>query len=92
MIEFLIFVVFGICVMIFKFVDYLLVLLFIGFILGIMFEDNFVCLMNFYDGVSFVWDCLMMLGFLVILVLLVVFLSYCVWCVKVWVVGIVDGD
>ena len=74
--ELLILVGFGIVATIFRFADYPLAPLLIGFILGAMLEDNFSRSMSLYDGASFLYERPMTLALLVIAALLVVFPSY----------------
>ena len=90
--ELLILVGFGICATIFKFADYPLAPLLIGFILGTMLEDNFTRSMNLYDGPSFVWERPMTLGLLVLAVVLVALPSYRQRRARDRAKGIADGD
>lgn len=70
--ELLLLVGFGICATAFKFADYPLAPLLIGFILGGMLEDNFSRSMQLYDGIAFIWERPMTLGLLGIAIVLVV--------------------
>ena len=74
--ELLMLVGFGICATAFKFANYPLAPLLIGFILGGMLEDNFSRSMQLYDGVAFMWERPMTLGLLLIAVGLVILPSY----------------
>lgn len=64
--ELLILVGFGLAATIFKFANYPLAPLLIGFILGSMIEDNFSRSMQIYDGISFIWERPITLGLLVL--------------------------
>ena len=74
--ELLILVGLGVCATAFKFADYPLAPLLIGFILGGMLEDNFSRSMQLYDGVAFVWERPMTLGLLTLAVILVFLPGY----------------
>lgn len=90
--ELLILVGFGIVATIFKFADYPLAPLLIGFILGTMLEDNFSRSMSLYDGPSFVWERPMTLGLLAIALILVILPSYRARRAKARATGVADGD
>lgn len=90
--ELLLLVGFGICATAFKFADYPLAPLLIGFILGGMMEDNFSRSMQLYDGIAFIWERPMTLGLLIIAVILVVLPSYRARRAKIRASGVADGD
>ncbi len=90
--ELLLLVGFGICATAFKFADYPLAPLLIGFILGGMLEDNFSRSMQLYDGVAFIWERPMTLGLLVIAALLVFLPSYRARRARARAAGVADGD
>jgi len=90
--ELLLLVGFGICATAFKFADYPLAPLLIGFILGGMLEDNFSRSMQLYDGVAFIWERPMTLGLLVIAALLVFLPSYRAHRARARAAGVADGD
>lgn len=88
--ELLLLVGFGVCATAFKFANYPLAPLLIGFILGGMLEDNFSRSMQLYDGVAFIWERPMTLGLLAIAVILVILPSYRARRARVR--GVADGD
>ena len=90
--ELLLLVGFGICATAFKFADYPLAPLLIGFILGGILEDNFSRSMQLYDGVAFIWERPMTLGLLVIAALLVFLPSYRAHRARARAAGVADGD
>ncbi len=90
--ELLLLVAFGICATAFRFADYPLAPLLIGFILGGMLEDNFARSMQLYDGISFIWERPMTLGLLVIAVALVILPSYRARRARLRAAGVADGD
>ncbi|MEM7241363.1 MAG: tripartite tricarboxylate transporter permease [Pseudomonadota bacterium] len=90
--ELLMLVGFGIVATIFRFADYPLAPLLIGFILGRMMEDNFSRSMNLYDGASFIYERPMTLGLLVIAALLIFLPSYRARRARARMAGIADGD
>lgn len=90
--ELLLLVGFGICATAFKFADYPLAPLLIGFILGGMMEDNFSRSMQLYDGISFIWERPMTLALLVVAAILVVLPSYRAKRAKARAAGVASGD
>ncbi len=90
--ELLMLVGFGICATAFKFADYPLAPLLIGFILGGMLEDNFSRSMQLYDGVAFIWERPMTLALLLLAVFLVILPSYRARRARLRAAGIADGD
>ncbi len=68
--ELLILVGLGVVATVFRFANYPLAPLLIGFILGRMLEDNFARAMQLYDGYSFIWERPMTLGLLLLAALL----------------------
>ena len=90
--ELLFLVGFGIIATAFKFADYPLAPLLIGFILGGMLEDNFSRSMQLYDGVGFIWERPMTAGLLLIAVILVVLPSYRARRARARAAGVADGD
>ncbi|MCR9139514.1 MAG: tripartite tricarboxylate transporter permease [Alphaproteobacteria bacterium] len=90
--ELLLLVGFGICATIFRFADYPLAPLLIGFILGPLLENNFARAMQLYDGMGFIWERPMTLGLLVLAVVLVVLPSYRSRRARARAEGVADGD
>ena len=90
--ELLLLVGFGICATAFKFADYPLAPLLIGFILGGMMEDNFARSMQLYDGVAFIWERPMTFGLLTIAAILVVLPSFRARRAKARAAGVAEGD
>ena len=90
--ELLILVGLGVTATIFRFADYPLAPLLIGFILGPLLENNFARAMQLYDGFSFVWERPMTLGLLAIAVILVLLPSYRARRARVRAEGVADGD
>ena len=90
--ELLMLVGFGVCATAFKFADYPLAPLLIGFILGGMMEDNFSRSMQLYDGVAFIWERPMTMGLLTIAAILVVLPSYRARRARHRAAGVADGD
>ena len=90
--ELLFLVGFGIIATAFKFADYPLAPLLIGFILGGMLEANFSRSMQLYDEIAFIWKRPMTLGLLIIAVILVVLPSYRARRARARAAGIADGD
>ena len=90
--ELLMLVAFGICATAFRFADYPLAPLLIGFILGGMLEDNFARSMQLYDGISFIWQRPMTLGLLLVAVGLVILPSYRARRARLRAAGVADGD
>ncbi|MGH1465143.1 MAG: tripartite tricarboxylate transporter permease [Cognatishimia sp.] len=90
--ELLILVGFGVVATAFRFADYPLAPLLIGFILGPLLENNFSRAMQLYDGMAFIWERPMTLGLLALAVLLVVLPSYRQRRARLRARGIADGD
>ncbi|MEM0909181.1 MAG: tripartite tricarboxylate transporter permease, partial [Pseudomonadota bacterium] len=90
--ELLILVSFGVIATLFRFADYPLAPLLIGFILGPLLENNFARAMQLYDGVSFVWERPMTLGLLIVAVLLIFLPTYRARRAKARAEGAADGD
>lgn len=90
--ELLLLVGFGICATAFKFADYPLAPLLIGFILGGMMENNFARSMQLYDGIAFIWERPMTLALLVIAAILVVLPSFRARRAKARAQGVAEGD
>ena len=90
--ELLILVGLGVTATIFRFADYPLAPLLIGFILGPLLENNFARAMQLYDGFSFVWERPITLGLLAIAVILVLLPSYRARRARVRAEGVADGD
>lgn len=90
--ELLLLVGFGICATLFRFADYPLAPLLIGFILGPLLENNFSRAMQLYDGIGFVWERPMTLGLLILAVLLVVLPGYRARRARLRAEGVADGD
>ena len=90
--ELLMLVGLGVLASIFRFADYPLAPLLIGFILGRMLEDNFARSMQLYRGMDFVWERPMTLGLLVLAAILIVLPSYRARRAKARAKGVADGD
>ncbi len=90
--ELLILVGLGVMATIFRFADYPLAPLLIGFILGTMLEDNFARSMQLYRGLDFIVERPMTLGLLVLAVLLVLLPSYRARRARKRAQGVADGD
>ncbi|WP_415919893.1 tripartite tricarboxylate transporter permease [Tateyamaria sp. SN6-1] len=90
--ELLILVGLGIMATIFRFADYPLAPLLIGFILGTMLEDNFARSMQLYRGLDFIIERPMTLGLLVLAVALVLLPSYRARRARKRAEGVADGD
>ena len=90
--ELLMLVGLGVMATIFRFADYPLAPLLIGFILGRMLEDNFSRAMQLYDGISFISARPMTMGLLVIAVILIVLPMYRTRRARLRAEGIADGD
>ena len=90
--ELLILVGFGVVATAFRFADYPLAPLLIGFILGPLLENNFSRAVNLYDGVAFIWERPMTLGLLALAVILVVLPSYRARRARARAQGVADGD
>ncbi len=90
--ELLLLVGLGVTATIFRFADYPLAPLLIGFILGPLLENNFSRAMQLYEGVSFIWERPMTLALLVIALLLVLLPSYRARRARDRAEGVADGD
>ncbi len=90
--ELLILVGFGVVATAFRFADYPLAPLLIGFILGPLLENNFARSMQLYDGVAFIWERPMTLVLLVLSVLLIMLPSYRARRAAARAKGVADGD
>ncbi|MBN8293706.1 tripartite tricarboxylate transporter permease [Rhodobacter sp. NTK016B] len=90
--ELLILVGLGVMATIFRFADYPLAPLLIGFILGTMLEDNFARSMQLYRGLDFIIERPMTLGLLVLAALLVLLPSYRARRARKRAQGVADGD
>jgi len=90
--ELLMLVGLGVLASIFRFADYPLAPLLIGFILGRMLEDNFARSMQLYRGMDFIWERPMTLGLLVLAAILIVLPSYRARRAKARAKGVADGD
>ncbi len=90
--ELLILVGFGVIATILRFADYPLAPLLIGFILGVMLENNFARAMQLYGGFDFVLERPMTLGLLGLAVLLVVLPSFRAYRARKRAEGVADGD
>ncbi|MGI9295933.1 MAG: tripartite tricarboxylate transporter permease [Pseudomonadales bacterium] len=90
--ELLLLVGFGICATAFKFADYPLAPLLIGFILGGMLEDNFSRSMQLYDGIAFIWQRPMTLGLLILAAILIILPSFRARRARLRAAGVADGD
>ncbi len=90
--ELLLLVGLGVMATIFRFADYPLAPLLIGFILGTMLEDNFARSMQLYRGLDFIIARPMTLGLLVLAGLLVLLPSYRSRRARKRAEGVADGD
>ena len=90
--ELLLLVGFGVVATAFRFADYPLAPLLIGFILGPLLENNFARAVSLYDGVGFIWERPMTLGLLVLAVILVILPSYRQRRARARAEGVADGD
>lgn len=90
--ELLILVGMGFIATIFRFADYPLAPLLIGFILGPMLEDNFARSMQIYDGIGFIAQRPMTMGLLGLAVFLMVLPSYRARRARLRARGVADGD
>ena len=90
--ELLMLVGLGVMATIFRFADYPLAPLLIGFILGRMLEDNFSRAMQLYDGISFITERPMTMGLLAFAVVLIVLPMYRTRRARLRAEGIADGD
>lgn len=90
--ELLILVSMGFIATIFRFADYPLAPLLIGFILGPMLEDNFARSMQLYDGIGFIAQRPMTMGLLILAVFLMVLPSYRARRARMRARGVADGD
>ncbi|RYH01663.1 tripartite tricarboxylate transporter permease [Salipiger sp. IMCC34102] len=90
--ELLMLVGLGVLATIFKFADYPLAPLLIGFILGTMLEDNFARSMQLYRGLDFIWERPMTLGLLILAAVLVLLPSFRAYRARLKARGVADGD
>ncbi|KAF0677183.1 tripartite tricarboxylate transporter permease [Profundibacterium mesophilum] len=90
--ELLMLVGLGVMATIFKFADYPLAPLLIGFILGTMLEDNFARSMQLYRGIEFIWERPMTLGLLVFAAILVLLPGFRARRARARARGVADGD
>ncbi|MBT8415114.1 MAG: tripartite tricarboxylate transporter permease [Boseongicola sp.] len=90
--ELLMLVGLGVMATIFRFADYPLAPLLIGFILGTMLEDNFSRSMQLYRGLGFILERPMTLGLLILAALLVLLPSYRARRARNRASGVADGD
>jgi putative tricarboxylic transport membrane protein len=90
--ELLMLVGLGVMAIIFRFADYPLAPLLIGFILGRMMEDNFARSMQLYQGPDFILERPMTLGLLALALILVVLPSYRARRARKRAEGVADGD
>lgn len=90
--ELLMLVGLGVMAMIFRFADYPLAPLLIGFILGRMLEDNFARSMQLYRGPEFILERPMTLGLMVLALILVLLPSYRARRARKRAEGVADGD
>ncbi len=90
--ELLILVGFGVIATFLRFADYPLAPLLIGFILGVMLENNFARAMQLYRGFDFVLERPMTLALLVLAVLLVILPSFRAYRAGKRAEGVADGD
>ncbi len=90
--ELLMLVGLGVLATIFRFADYPLAPLLIGFILGTMLEDNFARSMQLYRGLDFVIERPMTLGLLVLAAFLVLLPSFRARRARARAKGVADGD
>ncbi|MEL6549842.1 MAG: tripartite tricarboxylate transporter permease [Pseudomonadota bacterium] len=90
--ELLILVGLGVMATVFRFADYPLAPLLIGFILGTMLEDNFARSMQLYRGLGFILERPMTLALLVLAAILVLLPSYRARRARLRAQGVADGD
>ncbi len=90
--ELLMLVGLGIMATIFRFANYPLAPLLIGFILGTMLEDNFSRSMQLYDGLGFILDRPMTLGLLILAAILVLLPSARSYRARKVARNVADGD
>lgn len=90
--ELLILVGMGFIATIFRFADYPLAPLLIGFILGPMLEDNFARSMQIYDGIGFIIQRPMTMGLLILAVVLMALPSFRARRARMRARGVADGD
>lgn len=90
--ELLLLVGLGVIATIFRFADYPLAPLLIGFILGPLMEDNFSRAVNVSNGISFIWDRPMTLALLVIGILLIFVPAYRTRRATLRQQGVAEGD
>ncbi|MDG4648138.1 tripartite tricarboxylate transporter permease [Roseibacterium sp. SDUM158017] len=90
--ELLMLVGLGVLATVFRFADYPLAPLLIGFILGTMLENNFARSMQLYRGVDFVFERPMTLALLVLALLLVLLPSFRARRARRRAEGVADGD
>ena len=90
--ELLILVGFGVVATILRFADYPLAPLLIGFILGVMLENNFARAMQLYRGFDFILERPMTLALLVLAALLVILPSFRAYRARKRAEGVADGD
>ncbi len=90
--ELLILVGLGVVATAFRFADYPLAPLLIGFILGGMLEDNFARSMQLYGGINFILERPMTFGLLVLAALLVVLPGYRARRARIRASGVAEGD
>ncbi len=90
--ELLLLVGLGIMATIFRFADYPLAPLLIGFILGTMLENNFSRAMQLYRGLDFILERPMTLGLLILAAFLVLLPSYRARRARKRAEGVADGD
>ena len=90
--ELLILVGFGVIATAFRFADYPLAPLLIGFILGPLLENNFARSMQLYDGVAFIWERPMTLILLILSLMLILLPSYRARRAAARAEGVADGD
>ena len=90
--ELLFLVSFGVAATIFRFADYPVAPLLIGFILGPLLENNFSRAMQLYDGAGFIWERPMTLALLVLAALLVLLPSYRSRRAQIRAGGVADAD
>ncbi|MEM1100096.1 MAG: tripartite tricarboxylate transporter permease [Pseudomonadota bacterium] len=90
--ELLILVGLGVMATVFRFADYPLAPLLIGFILGTMLEDNFARSMQLYRGLGFILERPMTLALRVLAAILVLLPSYRARRARLRAQGVADGD
>ena len=90
--ELLILVGFGVIATAFRFADYPLAPLLIGFILGPLLENDFARSMQLYDGAAFNWERTMTLILLIFSPMLILLPSYRARRAAARAKGVADGD